>query len=256
MKLLFRGYEAVGDWLAYNGMIRYLLTFYDEIYIQTSIDIVKILYRDEKRIKFGMITENNTDELSLCIWEPQNKIYDFTRVLFDRHNKIGKFFNVECIDTGCDSNDSAFYFENGIPKYIMFDYFYFKRDQQEELELFNRLCLQENEYIVICEYNDTLIDRKYINNNYKIINLHHISKFFDILQIIEHAREVHLIENSTARFVYFMQKKCLMKLKEINLHAYANNQGHRKLTLEKPNNIFFYFFIRPKLDNWNIIYNF
>lgn len=50
-----------------------------------------------------------------------------------------------------------------------------------------------------------------------------------------------------------MQKKCSMKLKQINLPVYANNLPHRKVSLENPSNMYLDFLIKPKLDNWNII---
>ena len=34
MKILFLGYDAWGDWISYNGLIRYLAERFDTVYIK------------------------------------------------------------------------------------------------------------------------------------------------------------------------------------------------------------------------------
>jgi hypothetical protein len=95
------------------------------------------------------------------------------------------------------------------------------------------------------------INRKYIPKNIKIINLHHLSdNTIKLIQLIESAAEVHLIENSIALLVYHMQFKKLMKLKKINLHLYARKEPERVYTKD---NKFIRMLLSPKLKNWNLI---
>jgi hypothetical protein len=295
MNLIIYGYDAYGDWLSYNGIIRFLLQYYDYIYIITTyIDYVKEMYRDSnkiiivreiklnpynsylfeynKNIPKLINIDSNVDELSLCIWDknPIKKI-NSTNKFFNNINRIGKFFKIDCIDIknppeilskpdllkenslDYENNSTAFYLANGIPKHIKFDYFYYQRNLDDEELLYNKLSLTNKEYIVICEYGDNLIDRKYITNKH-IINLHNISKFFDVIKVIENASEVHLIENAVALYVYHMQTKNLMNNIKINLHTYARKEPARILTNNVKSNIYLDMLLQPKLPNWNIIY--
>ena len=53
MNILFLGYDAWGDWISYNGLIRYLAEKYDKVYIQLDYgtarkSFVNDLFKDNK----------------------------------------------------------------------------------------------------------------------------------------------------------------------------------------------------------------
>jgi len=55
MKVLFLGYDAWGDWISYNGLIRYLSERFEEVYIQmdygpTREFFVRDLFKDDRKI--------------------------------------------------------------------------------------------------------------------------------------------------------------------------------------------------------------
>jgi hypothetical protein len=295
MNLLIRGYDAYGDWISYNGLIRYLINYYDYIYITSNyIDFVSELFKDNKKIiiireinvnsyYFFFLKyvnnipqlfnfDNNFDELNLCIWDknPQKKI-KLSRNFFCNTNRIGKYLKIDCIDISgipetysnpdilkenskeYENNSTAFYLANGIPKYIKFDNFYYERNKINEEKLYNKLNLIKNNYSVICEYGNNLIDRIYISNKEQIINIHNISKFFDILMILENATEVHLIENAVSLFIYHMQTRKLMKNITINLHIYSRKEPARIISNDIKSNIYLNMLLQPILPNWNII---
>jgi hypothetical protein len=141
----------------------------------------------------------------------------------------------------------------GLPRSMRTDNFYFERLVDDENNLFESLKL-ESDYAAICDYDSFLINKKYININ-SIVNLHRLSSnFVDTIKVIENAKEVHLIENSVALFVYHLQSKNLMKNVEVNLHAYARTEWHRKCDGPDCNNQYLNMLLKPKLDNWNVIW--
>lgn len=275
MILIISGYDAIGDWISYNGMIRYLSTIYDKIYLHTHNKIVSMIFSDNKKIQIGIPNnlkklDNHIDQLALTIWEKHNKMYNYIKNYFDKDNKIGIFHNIEhpkminppksnrgriLVHKEYENNSTAFYLANGISKNIKFDNFYIKRDTKAEDKLFNKLNLKSNQYIVICEYGKHIINKKYIDNNYKIINLHKISNFIDIFKVVEEAKEIHLIENSIALMIYHMQYNKLMKNNHINFHLYARKERHRHVSNKNNHNQYTDMFLFPKLENWTLIYN-
>jgi hypothetical protein len=277
MNLIIYGYDAIGDWISVNGLIRYLLKYYSNIHIITNhISLCTELYRNNSNIiinNINNVTNTTFDELSFGIWGYCEKCYN-VRYCFNRFNKIGNFYNIVCQNiTSCldeadyksnyshilsgdsieyENNSSAFYLGLGIPSNIKLDYFYFERNLSNEDELYSKLKLKDNEFSVICEYDNNIIEKNKIKNK-NIINIHNISNFFDIIKIIENASEVHLIENSVALFIYHMQYKNLMKNVNICLHTYARQEIHRKVTKNNPSNMYLDMLLKPKLENWEII---
>lgn len=214
-----------------------------------------------------------------CKGKEPNSVYDdstvtvpdfhskniFTEV-YSQKNPIGhKFgFNVQRL------NDldmvSEFYNKMGFPDEMKYKCFDFSRLENDENTLIEDLNLPDS-YAVVCEYDkppglgDTvlnhisnisdynqsnIISRKYIISN-NIINIHMLSKkYFDIVKLIENAQEVHLIENSFSMFIYFLQITNRMKKVPINFHCYCRKENWRKSNYKV--------YMKPKLDNWNFIF--
>jgi hypothetical protein len=184
---------------------------------------------------------------------------------------IGKEFGFDNVDFDInfphgkhDNCSFWFYNSNGLPHEIKYKNFMFERLYEDENELFDSLNIN-SDYVAICEYKseyniedqtsepvENLIDRKYLNQQDRFINLHNLSsKYLDILKVVENAKEVHLIENSVALFVYFMQLSGRMKKFPVKLHAYARREKKRDY---KVNPQFLNMFLTPKIDNWEFIY--
>jgi len=250
--LVFQIYDAFGDWISANGMIRYLSDFYDEVYLihdtPAVVPFTTYMFRDnEKVIPAEGIIEygSECDVIDVRVGEsyphPGNK-----GTYFNKLNKFGRgTYN-------SNDNASTFYSELGLDPELRIKKFDYLRD----IELENNICNSLNlpsDYSVICEMNDGMIDKKYLNG-YNV-NLHKLSdNFTHTLSIIENAKEVHLIENSIALFVYHMQSIGKMKDITINLHAYARKEPHRKCDGPDCNNKFLNMLQYPKLDNWNFIW--
>ena len=123
-----------------------------------------------------------------------------------------------------------------------------------EEELFASLDIDEP-YSVVCDYGENLIDRKYVKHK-KIINLHNISpNLVDILKILENSDDIHLIENTVSLLVYHLQSANLLDRFNVNLHAYARKESHRKCDGPDCNNPYLNMLLLPKLDNWEVVWN-
>jgi hypothetical protein len=100
------------------------------------------------------------------------------------------------------------------------------------------------------------IDKEKINNkeNLPLINIDFLSeKLYDICKIVENSEECHLIENSTALFIYHLQYKNLIKKNKVYLHAYARKESNR-IAKKDLSNVYIDMFLQPKLENWELIY--
>ena len=123
-----------------------------------------------------------------------------------------------------------------------------------EEKLFNSLNIEEP-YSVVCDYDENIIDKKYVKNK-KIINLHNISpNLVDVLKILENSDDIHLIENTVGLFVYHLQSANLLDRFDVNLHAYARKESHRKCDGPDCNNSYLNMLLLPKLNNWEVVWN-
>lgn len=256
MSLIFIGYDAIGDYISYNGMIRFLADKYDNVIIVTTYNnFVSLLFRDNQKIKninfydYNELirNQNNFDIIDVRIGEKYFKPYNVNGIFYDKDNKIGKLTD-QCVN----DNASSFYSSLGLPIEMRIENFHFERLINEEDTLYKSII--GSTYSVICEYTGCYINKDYINNK-NCINLHRLSpNMLDIIKIIENAEEVHLVENSIALLVYHMQSLNLMKNIKVNLHAYSRKENHRLCNSENCNNFYLNMLLYPKLKNWNFIY--
>lgn len=251
--LAFQIYDAFGDWISSNGMIRYLSESYDEVYLVHDTPVVvpftQSLFKDNPKIipmegiiNYGSECDVVDTRVNEDYPSPGN-----TGVYYSRRNK---YHNEEY---SVNDNASAFYSNLGISPELRISKFNYQRDYEEEEKLYTSLNLPD-EYSVICEMGDNIIDRKYIQTD-NIVNLHHLTdNFLNILKVIENANDIHLIENSISLFVYHMQHIGAMKNVDINLHSYARKEPHRRCDGPDCNNKFLNMLKYPQLDNWNFIW--
>ena len=250
--LVFVIYDAFGDWISSNGMIRYLSEFYDEVYLVHDTPVVvpftTHMFRDNDKIipVEGVIDPGyECDVIDVRVGE----LYPNPGNVGKYFNKINKFGLGSFVST---DNASSFYTELGIDPKMRISKFDYERDFKSEDKLYNSLNLPVN-YSVICEMEDGMINRKYVNG--EVINLHKLTdNFLNISKIIENANEIHLVENSIALFVYHMQSIGKLKNIPINLHVYARKESHRKCDGPECTNKFLNMLKCPKLENWNFIW--
>lgn len=257
--LFVKQYDAFGDWLSANGLIRHLIEeqSYDKVYLvleynDSRKNFVNMLYGDDPRITTIMDTQVD----SVC--SLNDDVIDLRSENNPRHRSRNHWCNQNPygnhIHTRQESNSDKFYTRLGIDPKIKNNKFFFSRKYDLEEELFASLDIDEP-YSVVCDYGENLIDRKYVKHK-KIINLHNISpNLVDVLKILENSDDIHLIENTVGLFVYHLQSANLLDRFNVNLHAYARKESHRKCDGSDCNNPYLNMLLLPKLDNWEVVWN-
>lgn len=260
MKTIFvRHYDAFGDWISINGLVRYLIKeyHYKKVYLvleynETRKNFVNLLYGDDHKIEtimdhqFESICNSNYDVIDTRVYEHYSPVP--SRSYWSRENPLENYVHL-----GPASNSDNFYIKLGIDPVIKNKYFFFSRKTDLENTLFDSLDLAEP-YSVVCDYDENLIDRKYLKYS-KVVNLHNISaNLVDVLKILENSDDIHLIENTISLFVYHLQSAHLLNNFKVHLHAYARKEPHRKCGGPECNNPFLNMLLLPRLDNWEVIW--
>lgn len=260
MKTIFvRNYDAFGDWVSANGLVRYLIQeyHYEKVYLileynDSRKNFVNLLYGDDLRIEtimdhqFESICNTDCDVIDIRFneWHPKVLSCNY----WSTENPFENY-----VHSGLASNSDNFYLKLGIDPVIKNKYFFFSRKTDLENFLFDSLDLEEP-YSVVCDYGENIIDRKYVKH-LKIVNIHNISlNLVDILKILENSDDIHFIENTVSLFVYHLQAANLLNLFEVNLHAYSRKEPHRKCDGPDCNNLYLNMLLLPKLENWKIIW--
>jgi hypothetical protein len=257
--IFFIGYDAIGDYISYNGMIRSLSEYYDKVTVVTNYgDFVRLSFRDNDKITnisynsyYELINKDEYfDIIDARVWEDYGKP-PIKGNYYDRNNKFG-----DLCEQVVNDNASSFYSILGFPISNRINKYYLQRLDEQENNLMNKHHLINTEYSVICEYGINNINRKYVEKE-NIVNLHMISNdMLDIVKIVENANDIHLIENSVALLIYHLQSKNLMKKVNVNLHAYSRKDvPYRVCNGDDKNNFYINMLLSPRLENWNIIWH-
>ncbi len=280
--LVFLGWNAYGDFLSYNGMVRFLLNYFDKIYIKADnkfLDYLNDLYNDvldsvifmsdvqiidfinqNKNIavlnliqyvdfnEFGVTSVVNSDKFGNISLKSivSDKLY------FNGDNKISDFLNLESEHTNSNldyiDNASNFYTNIGLNPDIRYKYFHYNRLINNENNLYKELLVRNNlsvgeDYIVVCETSDSRIKDEY--KQIKHINIDFCTdRPLNLVTLLENAKEIHLIDNSNVLFVYYLYMSNLVKLENVTIHIYSRNRFE----------YYYKMFMNPKIENWKIIF--
>ena len=180
----------LGDNIVCNGLIRNLIKDYDQINLfikQSKAPSVMWMYRDLKNIKYLMVQKEPQAEEWIKLNNPQKLL------------KIGYEFRDNNINF-----DQAFYKQYNIDFEKRWTDFYLDRDMEREKSFFKRFNVKEGEYIFFHEDNGNnykgkfIINRKLVPQNVPTIYAkeNYTNNIFDYCYIIEHAKEIHVVESS------------------------------------------------------------
>lgn len=170
---------GLGDHIICNALVRHYANVYEKIFLickKHNYESVKFMYRDKLNIEivFDMLNKNTIQ-------------IGFTNEYWNK--KESRRF------------DEQFYYTHNIEFNKRWDNFFVKRDLKREIDLYNKMMLNNKNYIFIHDdcSRDMKIDESLIDKNncdifkpdFSISN-----NIFDYLHIIEKAKEVHVIDSS------------------------------------------------------------
>jgi hypothetical protein len=227
-KIYIKHHLGLGDTIVHNGLIRKIA--YDnpnsQIFISAkheNYDNINFMFRDNDKITVNKVSNNNF-ELDIR--------YDINT---NNYNKIISSYLIDDPNISYGVHfDDAFYIKANINTNIKKELFYIERDFQKEKNIFDELITSKNitDYVFLHEKSEfnIRIDRNKIKNNLPIIYAEKKYGIFELLTVMERAKECHLISSS------FLS---LMTCKKYNENIYAHMYCDRKELSEyiKKNNI-------------------
>jgi hypothetical protein len=225
------------------ALINYHCKLYDKIYLIMREDAKPMLDFYTKDIKNLQIFYENKQTI--------DPTYGFEHVI-NKYSNL-RLREVELLGIAChdvhrkdgfkcafskqhNTFVNAFYESYNISFNTRITDFNFTRDKELENSTYEKFInMHGNEYVL---YHENI--ENYDHSN-KMVNLNGISDiFFDMIQVLENALEIHLLDSAWAAFIYQLDAKYkLFQNKKIVLYA---KRGYRKM-FEEP----------IKLKNWIII---
>lgn len=155
-------------------------------------------------------------------------------------------------------NHMFYYKLVGLNNNVRMDYFNYVRNIEIEKEYKKNILLRYNlgendKYNII---NDPIYSfnqvKKYIKNDYPVINISNTSPFVGYLTyLLEGSETIHFVEGNNVNFFYHSQYKNIFEYdKEINFHVWVRNREWKEFNLDKA----WKMMSEPKLNKWNFIF--
>jgi len=213
MKIFIKQHLGLGDNIVNNGMIRKLHEEYPfaKIFVPCkyhNLNNVTFMFRDIENI--NVVGVNNDYEM-FNIGDKTNFDLVIDSFLMNSNSfSYSKDF------------DNAFYLMVGMNPDIKQKYFHIQRDEKKENEVYNELITKNGytDYIFLHEKPGQVeINRNLINSNLPIVFALPEYSMFDLLKVMEMAKECHLISSS------FLS---LMMCKKYNNNVFAHMYSDRK----------------------------
>lgn len=217
-----------------------LITYYSNIFSKVhliirndSYELLNYYTKKYNNINIIYIDKTELDNMNILNYlQTCNINVDNVKLLFHGiHDKYRKdkynnaFNNCKCYFV------ERFYKAYDMPYDIRSNISFYRDTDLEHNTYKNFIKLYGNEYILYHEIIKT-------NKNIVKVNLNQISNiFFDYIEVIEHATEIHLIDSSWAALIYLLEIKFNL-FHNINIMLYAI-KNHKEM-FQKP----------KKLDNW------
>jgi len=196
-ELIIHHHLGLGDHLDCNGMVRYILknTNYDKIHVFSKsnyYDMIEYMYRDNPNIYVAQIDKNLNEDQQVFQYVKESGIEDFLRVGFENY----PFGQEHLHDKNCWE---FFYDQVKIPYSARTDYFYFERDNEQEVRLSKKLNPENKPYIFVHDDKSRgyEVDRKHFLDSKLLVVENDITEnIFYFTKILEEATEIHCMESS------------------------------------------------------------
>jgi hypothetical protein len=241
-KGIFYTHQGWTDIINCLSLINYYCDIYKEIYVIMRDDakqIINTYIKNISNVKIIYLDKNMLDNTNILTYLKKNNEYNGCDLLF---HGVHDVYRNDIYRNSFNSRDchfvNAFYSCYKINYNVRINNFKFERNNELEYKIYRDFIEKYSpNYVLHHEINEN-------NSNYKemsYINLNGISNtFFDYIQVIEHAKELHLLDSVWAAIIYLIDCKYnLFQNKKIYVYC---KRGHNQM------------FTEPiKLNNWIII---
>jgi len=169
---------GLGDHISCHGIVRYYCGIYSKVFL-----FVK--EHNYKNVKYMF---NDIENLDYIIGDD-----DFAKS-FIKNNSLKNVLYVGFNLNNIENLELQFYNMAKLPVNFKYDFFHINRNTDKEIEIFNELGLEKNNYIFLHK-GEYQLNNDVIPENVKIVepNNHGL---FDWMYVIENAKEIHCIDSS------------------------------------------------------------
>ena len=196
-ELCIHHHLGLGDHLDCNGMVRYILKKdpfdFSKVYVFSTsnlFNMIEYMYLDEDHIEVIKIDKNLNEDEQVRSFLKDKKDTGYLRVGFEHY------------PTGRDIVDNKncweyFYDQVKIPYSVRTDYFYVKRDEEEESKLLEELNPEHKPYIFVHDDPERgmVLDRL-DPKDFHVIRNDNTKNIFHFIKVLENAKEIHCMESS------------------------------------------------------------
>lgn len=227
-------HQGWGDLITCHGLVRYNSNIFKSLILITREDSKELsdyMYKDINNLYIDYIPKNILDK----------------SILSYISNKYGKQRNILAYGDTFSFNKRKkrcliswahdFYEGFGIDYMERVNSFHIERNLLLEEEIYNDIVNKNGKnYIVIHDdpSRNININRNKINTDLPIFNLNAYSnKIFDMIKVLENAKEIHLIESTYSIAIYLLQKKYNMfENIPIYFHTYVRNNRNMNIYIK------------------------
>lgn len=212
---------GLGDHFTCNGLVRHYYKQFDKVYLfcyKHFENNIKFMYRDLPNLyTIGLNSDIEVDE------------YILKNNLQDKLIKIG-FDKSRALQHQVETFDEGFYLAENLPFSLRFDEYFVERDMEKEMELYNTLNPNDDDFIFVHEDPERgmFLDKNRIRQDLKIIGNDKRFLIFDYIYLISKAKEVHVMQSSLKDMINsysFPNTKFFLHNYVRNYDSYANTKG-------------------------------
>lgn len=194
MKYIYH-HLGLGDHISCHGIVRHYCEIEDFVYLfvkpQNEVN-VRRMYKDIKNIDFIVGDDDYAENFI-----KKNNIKNLIKIGFNKMN-------------GHENFEKQFYNHAEVNIENKYDKFYVERDLNLEINIFESLGLEKDNYIFVHDGGFTL-KNEFLPSDLRVVNPNNYG-IFDWMYVIENAKEIHCIDSS---FICLID---CMKLKNIKLY--------------------------------------
>lgn len=247
--IVFKSWNAYGDYLSYNGLIRHFLDYYDEVqYIcsyRTHRDFIRTLYNDiADRIIFRDLNNFVVDDQTDIADGVSEHFGLFTTQGRHQYHHLHHFPHpgTKTLQENFEKNNVAQLYNKafGVLPDLRLSKFYYRRNMEEEVKMKEDLLRRNN----IADDEPYLVSNGPLPSNptLKVININNAVEMpLHLLKTMEDAQELHMQDNMLLLMVFYMQGTGIMSISH-PVHYYISTRYRGEYIVNT--------MIQPRLPHW------